>query len=156
MQFQEDALVQYTEIVWSSILGLEARRSHAPYVLDASNVESCVQITGAWIGLVAINCPESLAHKIAETMFQLAPGSAGQEELQDAMGEITNMIGGNIKSLMPPPCHLSLPIVAVDGHSLHFPMTQTVCKITMTSLGQLFQVAIMKQKESKFSTTTHQ
>lgn len=115
----------------------------------------CVQITGTWMGLVTINCPEPLAHKIAEIMFQMAPGTAGQEELQDALGEITNMIGGNIKALMPPPCNLSLPIVAVGGHSLHFPMTQIVCKITMKILDRLFQVTIMKQKESGLSATKY-
>lgn len=152
MQFKEEELTQYIEMVWSSILGLEVRQSKEAYVVIPSNVESCVQISGAWLGLVTINCPEPLAHKIAEIMFQVAPGTAGQEELQDAMGEIINMVGGNIKALMPPPCHLSLPIVALSGHSLHFPMTQVVCKITMRSLDQLFQVTIMKQKESTLKT----
>lgn len=155
MQFKENELVQYVEMVWSSILDANVQRSHDLYPSDSTNVESCVQITGTWMGLVAINCPEPLAHRIAEIMFQMAPGSAGQEELQDALGEITNMIGGNMKALMPPPCHLSLPIVAVSGHSLHFPMTEVVCKVTMKSLDHLFQVTIMKQKESKFGPAKH-
>ena len=151
MQFKEDELVKYTEMVWSSILGLDSRRSHEAYLPDPTNVEACVQISGAWVGVVSLNCPETLSHKISEIMFQLSPDSASQEEVQDAMGEMINMIGGNLKAMMPPPCHLSLPIVAVNGHSLHFPMTQIVCRVTMQSQGQLFQVTIMKQKESRFS-----
>lgn len=155
MQFKEDELVQYAEMIWSSFLGLKAQRSHEVYTSDPTNVESCVLITGSWIGAVSINCPESLAYKIAEIMFHLTPGSVGIEELQDAIGEIINMIGGNIKSLMSPSSHLSLPIVAVGGHSLQYPMTQIVCKVTMKSLDQLFQITIMKQKESKFGATKY-
>lgn len=148
MQFKEDELVQYAEMVWTSFLGLEALRSHEAYCPEPTNVEACVQISGAWVGVVTLNCPETLSHKITEIMFQLSAESASLEEVQDAMGEIINMIGGNLKSVMPPPCHLSLPIVAVNGHSLHFPMTQIVCRVTMQCLNQLFQVTILKQKES--------
>ena len=37
------------------------------------------------------------------------------EDVQDALGEITNMTGGNLKALMPGSCHLSLPAV-IDGN----------------------------------------
>lgn len=150
MQFKEEELIQYTEMVWSSFLGLESRRSHEAYPPDPTNVEACVQISGAWVGVITINCPETLSQKITEIMFHLSPESASLEEVLDAMGEVINMIGGNLKSIMPPPCYLSLPIVAANGNSLHFPMTQIVCRVTMQSLNQLFQVTIMKQKESNF------
>ena len=124
--------------------------------MASTNVEGCVQSTGAWNGVVTINCPEALACKFTDSMYHLTPGSVGQEELQDALGEMTNMIGGNIKSLMFPSCHISLPIVAIGGHLLHFPMTETACKITMKCLGQLFQVTILRQKKSRFSTIKYQ
>ena len=154
MNFKEDELVQYTEMVWSSLLGLTATRSHEAYLPDPMGAESCLQISGSWVGVVTINCPDALVNQITEVMFQLEPGSASIEEVQDAMGEVINMIGGNLKALMPPPCYVSLPIVAIGGHSLQFPMTQIVCKITMKCQDQLFQISLREQKESRFSKKT--
>ena len=36
--------------------------------------------------------------------------------MRDAVGELANMVGGNIKALMPGSCQLSLPTVA-EGRS---------------------------------------
>lgn len=151
MQFKEEEVTQFTEMVWTSFLGLDVRRSHEEFKPGERQAEGSVQITGAWKGLVTLSCPEELAHKVAEIMFGAEPGKATLEEIQDAIGELANMIGGNLKALVPPPSDLSLPIVAVDGHTLHFPMTQVVCRITMECQNYLFQVSILKQKESQRS-----
>src|SRR3546814_11558410 len=45
----------------------------------------------------------------------LAMSEITPEDVTDAIGELVNMIGGNVKSLMPEPSILSLPMVAA-GH----------------------------------------
>ena len=45
-------------------------------------------------------------------MFGAEPGDLSDDEVSDALGELTNMVGGNIKSLLPAPSQLSLPSVA--------------------------------------------
>jgi chemotaxis protein CheX len=39
-------------------------------------------------------------------------GPLDDEDVADAVGELANMIGGNIKGLMPGPSVLTLPVVA--------------------------------------------
>ena len=40
-------------------------------------------------------------------------------DLHDALGELTNMTGGNLKALLPEPCTLGLPVV-VEGVDYRF------------------------------------
>jgi chemotaxis protein CheX len=47
-------------------------------------------------------------------MFQADEAPSG-EEIRDALGELTNVIGGNVKALFPGPSALSLPTVAVGS-----------------------------------------
>ncbi len=54
------------------------------------------------------------AQAAAEAMFDADPGSLSEQEVSDALGELTNMVGGNIKSLVPAPSKLSLPSVSED------------------------------------------
>ena len=45
-------------------------------------------------------------------MFGMEPDEVSADEVADAVGELTNMVGGNIKSLLPEPSLLSLPTVS--------------------------------------------
>ncbi len=71
-----------------------------------------VEITGQWEGAVTIDCDAELAARIAAAMFGMEDGGAEPDEIRDALGELANMAGGNIKSLLPAPSQLSLPTVS--------------------------------------------
>lgn len=72
-----------------------------------------IHITGDWSGIVtlemALEAARTAAHVMLET-DQVAP-----EEVADAVGELVNIIGGNLKSLLPSPSRLSLPTVSQVG-----------------------------------------
>ena len=78
-------------------------------------------------------------------MFHLEEQSAGPEDLQDALGELTNMTGGNIKSLLPEPCRLSLPTVAVTNQSFRIPGSDLVTQVAFKCNGHIFQVSLLKR-----------
>jgi chemotaxis protein CheX len=77
-------------------------------------VTGCVSISGQWEGAVTFGCTLAFARGIAAAMFDLSPDDLEIAEVHDAVGEITNMTGGNIKALLPGPSQLSIPAVA-DG-----------------------------------------
>jgi chemotaxis protein CheX len=76
-----------------------------------------VQFTGTWEGAVAVGCDERLGHEIAGSMFGVEPGTASDDEVGDALGELANMIAGNVKPLLPGAASLSLPTV-VSGDTV--------------------------------------
>ena len=71
--------------------------------LEGQTVTGCVHVSGEWTGSVFLSCDLEVAAAAAEAMFAADPGSLSTDEVSDALGELTNMVGGNIKSLLPAP-----------------------------------------------------
>lgn len=115
MQFLEDEISQVTTTVWDSVLGVPLVREPEVPPGPPRAVLGCVQFTGAWEGAVTIECSAEFAKRAAGTMFGVEPEAASVSDTQDAIGELANMTGGNIKALLPEPCRLSLPTVTEGG-----------------------------------------
>ena len=72
-----------------------------------------VSVTGEWRGMIAVDLTEASADALARGMLALDEGDELEPvELSDVVGEFANIVGGNVKSLMPGPSTLSLPLVA--------------------------------------------
>jgi CheY-specific phosphatase CheX len=74
-------------------------------------LQGSIQIAGAWQGAVVLSCSPEYARSMAAGMFGAEPDSLSAADVNDALGELVNVIGGNLKQLLPAPCHLSLPAV---------------------------------------------
>jgi chemotaxis protein CheX len=57
----------------------------------------------------------ALARRLAREILQIEAASTDDAGVRDVAGEVANMIGGNLKALLPEPCRLSLPRVVVDS-----------------------------------------
>jgi len=85
----------------------------------STDVISLVTFTGEHSGIVAIFCTKGIALNITSNMLGVEATSVDQDT-KDAMGEVANMIAGNIKNKI---CetygamHLSVPIV-IAGQDL--------------------------------------
>jgi len=114
MQFSTDDIVHISTDIWTSILGFEIK--HVPEGREIPpgqrSMIGCIQITGDWEGAVTLHCPETLARKATAVMFGLPEADICDEEVQDTLGELTNMTAGNVKTLLPSSCRISLPSVA--------------------------------------------
>jgi chemotaxis protein CheX len=80
----------------------------------ASMSSSLVGISGGWDGAVIIDCSPGVSVSLAAIMFGLPVNEVGRDHVEDALGELANMIGGNFKALLESSCSLSLPTV-VEG-----------------------------------------
>jgi chemotaxis protein CheX len=76
-----------------------------------------IQIKGAWDGEVVIRTSEALARQLAQEMLQVPQGELQNEDIIDVLAEVTNMIGGNIKSQLDSPSSLTLPSVASSNNT---------------------------------------
>jgi chemotaxis protein CheX len=99
-----------TNDVWSSFLATYGPLEWAATPLDAPElVQASVRIHGEWSGTVTLEMTPETAETAARTMLSLDP--VAEEDVTDALGELVNMIGGNIKSLLPSGSTLGLPMV---------------------------------------------
>lgn len=74
-----------------------------------------VRISGGWEGAIALNCPPEMARMAAVSMFRVEPDAATIEEAREALAELVNIVGGNLKALLPPPCQSSLPVLTREA-----------------------------------------
>jgi chemotaxis protein CheX len=105
-----DDVAVIVEGIFTELLGLGVERGPtAPVDAGARQLTGAVRISGAWEGAVTVDCPYALAHRTAAAMLGAEP--ADEADVADALGEVANMAGGNIKALLPGPSELSLPVV---------------------------------------------
>jgi chemotaxis protein CheX len=111
---EEQSLRDFAENIWSTMLGLAL--DGAPAAEAEEYITGCVQITGDWQGAVTVELALPLARRVAAALFAMEPAELGEGEIGDAVGELANMLGGNVKALMEGNCQLSLPAV-VQGRA---------------------------------------
>lgn len=96
-------IVAATCEVFSTMLGQELVPEKP--ILDtganspASGIVSLVGLAGAWTGTGGIACSSSLACKLS-SMFLMAEYDSVNEDVLDAIAEITNMVIGNVKTAL--------------------------------------------------------
>jgi chemotaxis protein CheX len=142
---EKDQIEDAVESVWSTMLGLEVApgKEMALERVDPDFLTGCIQISGAWQGAVIVDCSVGLARQIAAIMFGVEVYETMPDQVSDALGELTNIISGNIKSFLPEPSHLSLPAVA-EGSDCYFRVigTRITQRLSFTCNGHPFQVTI--------------
>ena len=67
-----------------------------------------IDISGSEDAIVEISVCETAANEIAGAMFG-SEGNLAAEEIADAVSELANMVGGNLKCLLGVDCRLSIP-----------------------------------------------
>ena len=111
--FLEQEIFEITEMTWHAMLGLDIQPGTLPLTIDLVDGywTGKVEISGAWNGVVLLHGSGLLAHFAASAIFANGHSEVNVQDRKDAMYELTNVIAGNIKPLLPGPCQLSLPLV---------------------------------------------
>lgn len=150
MWFAAEEVMGIVESVWASTLDEEIHRlAEVPAPgPDTRTLTGCVNIVGAWEGQVVVQLPVELARRAAAKMLTLDAASATLEDMQDATGELSNMVGGNVKALLPQPSRLSLPSV-VEGkdYNLRIPGALCVSRMVFESQGSPFVVTMHARED---------
>jgi chemotaxis protein CheX len=112
----DEQIAGITQDVWNSFTGKVLGSADDEAVAGSDDVTvGSVAVTGEWRGYVLLACPTQLARTAASAMFDVPADQLTDDEVADALGELTNMIGGNVKSLLPGPGRLSIPAVTVGA-----------------------------------------
>jgi CheY-specific phosphatase CheX len=155
MQYLEQEIISLTQYIWGATLNLEAVPHHEPVspAPGSRTLDGVINITGAWAGALVLQVPEHVARRAASVMFEVQEGAATLEDMQDAVGELTNMTGGNVKALFEGQCALSLPAV-VEGHdySIRVPGSKAVTRVSFDLEGEPLVVSLLTRHERAAGT----
>ena len=115
VEVNENDLAEMVEQVWMSYLDPEGLSPLIPTYdqNQPSEVYSSVSITGSWAGHVVYASSIVAARRAAAAFLAMELDEVSEEDLADALGELANIVGGNVKAMLPPGCFLSLPQVVL-------------------------------------------
>lgn len=134
-----------TRAIWATLFDLSLELGHPGEISRESSVTSCVQIDGGWNGALLLRCPMPLARTLTTQMFQ-AEAEPGFDEVRDALGELANMLGGNVKALLPARAQVSLPAVAIGtDYELSVVGTSEVARVMFSCDDQPLLVTLVQR-----------
>ena len=96
--------------VWPSLVGDGEAFVPLPVPPPAEVVSAWVDIIGPWNGSVVVTCAPATAEALTQSVLMFhPPADVDDEDVKDALGELANVLGGNIKSVLPGESRLGLP-----------------------------------------------
>ena len=114
VELQPSELAQIIESVFEAMLGLKVTRSGPPWFADGDRLTAAVHLAGAWNGVVLFECDRGQACRFAGRFLSMGPPDTVDNDVRDVLGELANMIAGNMKCVLAHGISLSMPSV-VDG-----------------------------------------
>jgi CheY-specific phosphatase CheX len=108
----EEVVASIVEQVWESLFDTGAPPWYAELPALTDRVAAEVRLRGDWNGSVRVSCEPATAEWIARTMLALAgDDSLPDDDVHDALGEVVNVVGGNVKGTLGGETSLGLPVV---------------------------------------------
>jgi chemotaxis protein CheX len=96
--------------VFMSMLGCPVQ-AHPCCLTEEEQITASVFFAGEWRGAVSIEMGIGQAMEITRKFNPEARPSGLDDDVRDAIGELANMVGGNLKASLPSGTHMSIPSV---------------------------------------------
>jgi chemotaxis protein CheX len=140
---REDDVRTLTREVWTTFLGNEVPLLFVEDNAFVPDWSASVTIKGAWDGMVSLETTRAGAQNVTRSLLALDSDAddLADSDLVDAIGELVNMVGGNVKGLVPGPSRLSLPLVAA-GRFAHGSSQAEVVRLCSTWAGEPLVVVV--------------
>jgi chemotaxis protein CheX len=116
-----DMVAQIVESVFVTMLDLEVYPDMTEWLPSDENLTSWVELSGEWEGAVLFECNRWQACQFTGNFLSMDAPSDVTDEVRDVLGELANMIGGNVKCAMANGLGLSMPSVS-DGNDHRLPL----------------------------------
>jgi len=97
--------------VWDTSVGFQLNEESLEKQLDISTgwIAGIVWMGGSWTGSVTLAMPIRLARRISAALLEEHIYTINDDQIEDAVKELTNMCAGNLKSALPGQAGLGTP-----------------------------------------------
>lgn len=146
----DEELDQTVQLIWSTMFDLPmARVNPDRMTADSPLVTGFVILEGEFDGAILVRCPQGLAVRLTDIMFG-SEGPPAQSDIRDAIGELANMMAGNIKAVLPHPSRIGLPVVAFgNDYQLQVLGTVTAARVAYDFDGDVLTVTLVRQVDEE-------
>ena len=140
-------LAEIVEYVFRSMVFLEVCESNKSWIPGVDRLTATINLTGDWPGVLALECSRQQACAFAARFLSIETPGIVDDMVRDVLGELANMIGGNLKCVLAGGLRLSMPSV-VDGadHSLRVCRAGTRERLVFECVEGVFSVAVLREE----------
>ena len=152
VEVDESDLAEMVEQVWESYLDPEGISPLIPTYDEnqPSEVHSSVSITGSWTGHVVYASSRAAAQRAAAAFLAMEMDEVSEEDISDTLGELANIVGGNVKAMLPPGAHLSLPQVMLAPEATsRYPSTERISGVYGMWEGEPVSISMWQSRSEK-------
>ncbi len=139
-------LAQIVESVFGTMISLDVSESEAPWFSGGDRLTSVVHLAGDWNGAVLLECDRPQACRFAGRFLSVDPPGMVDDVVRDVLGELANMIGGNLKCALTPGIRLSSPSVVDGDYSLRVCGAEIEERQTFQCAEGLFWVTVLSAR----------
>ena len=143
----EQDLEVIVDQIWSSYVDPEGAEPFLPGPAgDPMGYRAWVSIDGSWSGQVVVRCSTGQASLLTNAFLAGSDEQLTEERVVDVLGELANIVGGNIKSMLPSDCVLSQPRVAGPAErGDQDPGAVRVCELSGTWLDEPLSISVWER-----------
>jgi chemotaxis protein CheX len=139
------SVVQVVDLVFTTMLGLHVK----PYPMDwtppQEMITAAVYFAGDWHGAVLLECTRDQACSFAHLLMSIPLPDTINDDVRDALGELSNMLAGNLKSVLPPGVLLSMPsVIEGSDYSLRVCGKRLVERVPFWTAEDIFAVTMVE------------
>jgi chemotaxis protein CheX len=137
-------IAQIVSDVFQTMLSVEVTPLDRDQSEPAGGLTATVQFLGEPKGAVLLHCTVKQALDFTSRMLGEEPQGLN-DDVRDVLGELVNVVGGNLKSLFSPGVALSLPMVAEGkDHALHLCKSRQVTTVGFSCDLGAFHVSLTR------------
>ena len=112
LMIDEETLSETVSFVWETFVGTEIAEG-PPADIDTPH-SAAISIGGEWTATIIVTMSEGLVGSYTAALLDMSEEELTSEDIRDALGELVNVVGGNLKGLLDDDgkSTLSLPVVS--------------------------------------------
>jgi chemotaxis protein CheX len=136
---------QIVQMIFETMLSMTVQRTDGDPG-EPHRLLGTIQVTGANAVSLVLSVSDGVARTGSANMLAMSPEEVTDEDQRDVVAELTNMIGGNLKSMIPGANFLSLPTV-VEGRDLDLqvPGAEKIDDVVLASDSGTLRVRLFAQ-----------
>ncbi len=155
--FTEELIAEYvisaTRDVFSTMVMMDVKGDFPlkePVHRFKCSITGMVGFAGSYSGVISIHCPVELAQLITSNMLGVECDEVN-DDLNDAIGEIANMLGGSVKSVLSKgglDVKLSIPtVISGEDYTVNSLSDSDCVVVPFTAEGRTLLVGLTLKKE---------
>jgi chemotaxis protein CheX len=145
LEVYRDDLERIVQSVFQTMMDLGVSPTQTPWTHTSDTITSAVHFVGEWRGATLVECKTPQAFEFATRFMGVEMPVAISDDVRDVMGELANMVAGNLKSVLPRGVDLSMPSV-VEGtdYAVRICGVSSVERMTFSSGAGDFRITLIE------------